>query len=100
MSDLIRTAGQNAWLWRTIMFKGFNGWFITVAGAVMAAHLLTPYQESVLGCIVAGNKFLEGFINQDVGSLKSQILQADGLSKIQLDPPPTPQPISTEPPKP
>lgn len=92
MSDLIRTAGQNAWLWRTIIFKGANGWFITVAGAIMAAHLLTPYQESVLGCIVAGNKFLEGFINQDLSNIKAAI--ADALLPIKLSPPPEPKPIT------
>jgi len=76
MSDAIMRAGQNAWLWRAILFKGVNGWLITVAGAVMAAHLMTPYQESILGCLIAGNKFLEGFINQDLAQIKREIAAA------------------------
>lgn len=82
MSDLIRTTGQNLWLWRTIIFTGINGYFIAVAGAIMAAHILTPHQESWLGCFIVGAKFLEGFIHQGIALLKQQISASFDTSSL------------------
>lgn len=72
----VQRAGQNLWLWRIIVFKYVNGSFIVFAGCVIGAHLLTPVQESWLGCFIATSKFWEGFLNQDVEKLKNQINSA------------------------
>jgi hypothetical protein len=80
MSDALTKFGQNAWLWRAIIFKGVNGYLIAVAGAVLASHILTPFQESIVGCLITGSKFLDGFMNQDLGRIKQEMAQALGLS--------------------
>jgi hypothetical protein len=80
MSDAITKLGQNAWLWRAIIFKGINGYLIAVAGAVLASHMLTPTQESIVGCLITGSKFLDGFMNQDLGRIKSEMAQAFGMT--------------------
>lgn len=80
MSETITRLGQNAWLWRAIIFKGVNGYLIAVAGAVLASHILTPFQESIVGCLITGSKFLDGFMNQDLAQVRQQVAQALGIS--------------------
>lgn len=78
--------GQNAWLWRAIIFKGFNGWFIIVAMALFSQDVawdtMTGFQRLrwVIMGLIAGGKFIEGFIDQDLGRTRATIQQALGLS--------------------
>lgn len=59
--------------WKLTIFKVVNGWFIVVAGAVCAAGVIDAVTAKWLLCFVAGSKFLEGFMDQEIGKTKEKI---------------------------
>jgi hypothetical protein len=117
---MMSEAFQKAWIWRVILFKAFNNWFIVVAMAICAQDVdwghMTPFQKFrlIIMALVAGAKAIEAFMNQDIGAIKKQIaadldtaifsrqpdyqFQAPGLPLGQPTPPQTETPKpNTEP---
>lgn len=82
MSDLIRTTSANLWVWRVIIFKALNNWFIVVGSSLTASNIaahnafFSERTNVILLALMAGAKALEGFMNQDIGQLKAQIAAA------------------------
>lgn len=74
MSDFLRTAVA----WKLAIFKGVNGWFTVVAMTFIAGVDELPGLEPgtlkviklALACVVAGNKFVDGFLDQTVNNLR------------------------------
>ncbi len=67
-----------AFWWKLALFKGSNGWYISAGTAFLgftdAPSWRTPTMEIVrlaLFCTIAGNKFLDGFLDQAVSRLQS-----------------------------
>ena len=71
MSEVVRSLSIQAWRWRVILFKGCNGYFQVLIAAMCGANIFSPKTTSILLCFVAGSKFIEGFINQDIARIVS-----------------------------
>jgi hypothetical protein len=82
MSDAIRNLGINVWLWRVIIFKGFNNWFMVFTMSLCASNvasdfkLFSPKATAFLLAFNAGSKAIEAFLNQDLGRLKAEVASA------------------------
>jgi len=72
-------AFQKAWVWRVILFKAFNNWFIVVGSSLTASNIaahnayFSERTNIVLLALMAGAKAIEAFMNQDIGALKKRI---------------------------
>jgi hypothetical protein len=72
-------AFRTAWIWRVILFKGFNNWFIVFGTSITASNIAAHYayfsegKTALLLALMAGAKAIEAFMNQDLGKLKAQI---------------------------
>lgn len=74
MSDLLKSAVA----WKLAIFKGINGWFTVVAMTFIAGVDEIPGLDPgtlkivklSLACVVAGNKFVDGFLDTTVQNLR------------------------------
>lgn len=108
MEQGMKEFGQNIWLWRAIIFSGFNNWFTVVGTSLCASNiasenhpLFSARTTAIILALVAGSKAIEAFMSQDLGRVKAQFADAFNSARIpiQVIPAPTPQPISVEPSK-
>lgn len=74
MSEIIK---RNLWFWRLVIFKFMNGYFSIVATAMCAANVFEPRTTSIILAFVAGSKWAEGFINQDIAETKKKLATID-----------------------
>lgn len=65
-------------VWRLVIFKASNGYFLAVAAAFLGftdgPEWHTPvmrYVRLVLFCLIAGHKFLDGFFDQTAQRIRS-----------------------------
>jgi hypothetical protein len=72
MSDLISYQRKIDY-WKVAIFKGVNGWFITVGASLAVAGILSDFETKIILVLVGGSKFLEGFIDQEVGRARQKI---------------------------
>lgn len=59
--------------WKVAIFKMVNGWFIVVGSSLAVAGIVTDHTTKIILILVGGSKFLEGFIDQEVGKAKQKI---------------------------
>lgn len=72
----LQTVPSQIKYWKLAAFKLFNGWLIVVTGGLCATGILPPKVAAVcLAVFVQGGKFIEGFLDQEVGRAKDKIKQ-------------------------
>jgi len=59
--------------WKFFVFKLCNGYFIVVAGGMCAAGVISSTAAKWLLCFIAGSKFLEGLMDQELSKTKDKI---------------------------
>jgi hypothetical protein len=72
-SEPLLSFNQRLDYWKVVIFKGFNGWFIVVATALCGAGVFEGVYLKVILAVVSGGKFIEGFIDQEVGRAQQKV---------------------------